>query len=216
MTTILSASSVPSPASVHRTVRLVLLAWASLAMGASASGVLASAPPIVFPLLISSGPLVFLLLQARVRAFRDYLLTVDSRPLVLFHLVRVVAGVGFLVLHQRGQLTGDFALVAGWGDIAVGLTAPLAVFALPADTLARRRVVGLWSVLGLIDILAVIGNAQRLLFFSGTPEALAPLTRFPFSLLPLFVVPLVLITHFTVMARLWSPLSARSAPSARR
>jgi hypothetical protein len=141
---------------------------------------------------------------------------VDSRPLVLFHLVRVVAGVGFLVLHQRGQLTGDFALVAGWGDIAVGLTAPLAVLALPADTLARRRVVGLWSVLGLLDILAVIGNAQRLLFFSGTPDALAPLTRFPFSLLPLFIVPLVLITHFTVMARLWSPLSGRSGPWARR
>jgi len=216
MSTILSASSVPSPASVHRTVRPVLLAWALLALGASVSGVLASAPPIVFPLLISSGPLAFLLLQARVRAFREYLLTVDSRPLVLFHLVRVVAGVGFLVLHQRGQLTGDFALVAGWGDIAVGLTAPLAVLALPADTLARRRVVGLWSVLGLLDILAVIGNAQRLLFFSGTPDALAPLTRFPFSLLPLFIVPLVLITHFMVMARLWRPLSGRSAPSARR
>jgi hypothetical protein len=156
-------------------------------------------------LLIASGPLAFLILRARSRSLREYLLTVDLRPLVLFHLVRVVVGVGFLVLHQRGQLTGEFARFAGWGDIAVGLAAPLAVLALPADTLARRRVVGLWNVLGLIDILGVVGNAQRLLFFSGIPDVLAPLTRFPFSLLLLFIVPLVLITHFTVLARLWSP-----------
>jgi hypothetical protein len=218
MSTILSASSVPTPASVHRTVRLVLLAWASLAVGVSVSGVLASAPPFINPLVIWSSLVAFLVLRARAPALRAYLQTVDLRPLVLFHLVRVVAGAGFLVLHQRGQLIGDLALRAGWGDIAVGLTAPLALLALPAHTPARQRWVLLWNVLGLLDILGVIVSAQRLLFFSGTPDALAPLTRFPFSLLPLFIVPLVFITHFTMMARLWagSGLSGRSGPSARR
>jgi hypothetical protein len=216
MSTILSASPVPASTSVHRTVRLVLLVWATLAVGVSVSGLFASAPPIVFPLLISSGPLAFLFLRARVRSFREYLQTVDLRPLVLFHLTRVVAGAGFLVLHQSGQLVGDLALRAGWGDIAVGLTAPLAVLALSVDTPAGRRGALLWNVLGVLDILMVLGGVQRLLFFSGTPEVLAPMTRFPYSLLPLFVVPLVLITHFTVMVRLWRPLSGRSGPWARR
>jgi hypothetical protein len=216
MSTILSASSVPTPASVHRTVRLVLLAWAALAMGVSVSGVLASAPPFINPLVIWSSLVAFLVLRARAPALRAYLQTVDLRPLVLFHLVRVVAGVGFLVLHQRGQLIGDLALRAGWGDIAVGLTAPLAVLALSVDTPAGRRGALLWNVLGVLDILMVLAGVQRLLFFSGTPEALAPMTRFPYSLLPLFVVPLVLITHVTVMVRLWRPVSGRSGPWARR
>ncbi|HYO65898.1 MAG TPA: hypothetical protein VEU33_07445 [Archangium sp.] len=221
MTTRLSASPsslMPPSATVRRTVRAVLLAWGTLALGVSVSGVLESLPPLVFPVLIWSGPLAFLALRARSNAFREYLLGLDLRPLVLFHLVRAVAGVGFLVLHQRGQLPGDLALYAGWGDIAVGLTAPLALLALPAHTPARQRWGLLWNVLGLLDILGVIVSAQRLLFFSGTPDALAPLTRFPFSLLPLFIVPLVFITHFTMMARLWagSGLSGRSGPWARR
>jgi hypothetical protein len=212
------SSLVPPPAAVRRTVRAVLLAWGTLALGASLLGVLGSLPPLVFPLLIWSGPVAFLVLRARSRAFQAYLLGLDLRPLVLFHLVRALAGVGFLVLHQRGQLPGELALYAGWGDIAVGLTAPLALLALPAHTPARQRWVLLWNVLGLLDILGVILSAQRLLLFSGTPDALAPLTRFPFSLLPLFIVPLVFITHFTMMGRLWagSGLSGRSGPSARR
>jgi hypothetical protein len=201
---------------MRRTVRLALLAWGTLAVGVSVSGVLESAPPFLNPLLIWGSLLSFLVLRARSHAFREYLSTVDLRPLVLFHLVRVLAGVGFLVLHQRGQLLGEFALHAGWGDIAVGLLAPLAMLALPANTPARRRGVLLWNVLGLLDILMVLVTAQRLLFFSGSPNVLAPMTRFPFSLLPLFIVPLVLITHFTMMARLWAELSGRSAPLARR
>jgi hypothetical protein len=201
---------------MRRKVRLVLLAWGTLAVGVSVSGVLESAPPVLNPLLIWGSLITFLVLRARSHAFREYLSTVDPRPLVLFHLVRVLAGAGFLVLHQRGQLVGEFALHAGWGDIAVGLAVPLAVLALPANTPARRRTVLLWNVLGLLDILAVLVTAQRLLFFSGIPDVLAPMTRFPFSLLPLFIAPLVLITHFTVMAQLWTGLSGRSAPSARR
>jgi hypothetical protein len=207
---------VSPPLGLRRTVRVVLVAWAALAVGVSVSGVLASAPPFINPLVIWSCLIAFLVLRTRTPALRAYLQTVDLRPLVLFHLTRVVAGAGFLVLHQRGQLIGDLALRAGWGDIAVGLTAPLAVLALSVDTPAGRRGALLWNVLGVLDILMVLAGVQRLLFFSGTPEALAPMTRFPYSLLPLFVVPLVLITHFTVMVRLWRPLSGRSGPWARR
>jgi hypothetical protein len=201
---------------LRRTIWVVLLAWAALAVGVSVSGVLASAPPFIGPLVIWSSLIAFLVLRARAPTLRAYLQTVDLRPLVLLHLTRVVAGTGFLVLHQRGELIGDLALRAGWGDIAVGLTAPLAVLALSVDTPAGRRGALLWNVLGVLDILMVLTGVQRLLFFSGTPEALAPMTRFPFALLPLFVVPLVLITHFTVMVRLWRPLSGRSGPWARR
>src|SRR5207244_5804600 len=35
-------------------------------------------------------------------------------------------GLVFLVLHHRGELPGLFAYPAAWGDVAAGVTAPLA------------------------------------------------------------------------------------------
>jgi hypothetical protein len=193
----------PSFISMRRLVRTVLLVWAALAVAVSASGVLESPPPFIIPLFIGGLTLVFLATFAASPSLRAYLLAVDLRPAVLFHFVRAPIGVSFLVLHHWGQLPAAFAVSAGWGDLAAGLAAPLAMLALPAHTPARRYTVLAWNVLALFDILWVIATAQRLIFFSGSPEMLVALSRFPFSLLPIFIVPLVLITHFTVMAQLW-------------
>jgi hypothetical protein len=211
MNDILPAASSPSPLlPMRRRLRIGLGAWACGALLVSASGVMESLPPAVIPLLLGGSVLAFCLACARSRAFRASVLSLDPRPAVLFHLVRVVAGAGFLVLHARGQLPGAFALQAGWGDIAVGLAAPLVALALPADTRLKRGVVLAWSVVGLLDILWVVGNAQRMILFEGDLRVPATLTRFPFSLLPLFIVPLVFITHGLVLARL---LGAGRVPS---
>ena len=52
-------------------------------------------------------------------------------------------------------------------------------------------------------MLLVFVTAQRLLLFGDDPDALVELTRFPLLVVPMFVVPLVLITHFTIFAQLW-------------
>ncbi|MCP3139717.1 hypothetical protein [Pyxidicoccus xibeiensis] len=198
---------------MRRGLRAGLTAWACLALLVSLSGVMEAPPPYVIPLLIFGSVLSFAAACAGSRTFRAAVLSLDPRSLVLYHLVRVVAGAGFLVLHQRGQLPSAFALQAGWGDIAVGLTAPLAALALPANTRLKRAVVWVWSVVGLLDIAFVVFNAQRLTLFEGNAQLIAMLTRFPFSLLPLFIVPLVFITHGIVLARLLSPSAA--APGTR-
>lgn len=207
-----SPHAVPSVLPMRRALRLGLLGWACVALLVSVSGVMESPPPFVIPLLIGGSVLAFSLACVRSRAFRDAVLSLDPRPAVLYHLVRVVAGAGFLVLHARGQLSGAFALQAGWGDIAVGLLAPLAALALPADTRLKRGVVLAWSVAGLLDILWVVGNAQWLILIKGDTSIPATLTRFPFSLLPLFIVPLVFITHGLVLARLFGarPVDSRA------
>ena len=111
-----------------------------------------------------------------------------------FHAIRLPIGVYFLVLESNRVLPAAFASPAGWGDILVGATAiPLAVFCCPPLTSGRRTALLLWNVAGLLDILGVLGNGLRL--FIGNPGFAEPFTSLPLSLLPTFVVPLVVVTH---------------------
>ncbi len=85
----------------------------------------------------------------------------------------------------------------------MGVAAVLAMICVPLRSLTTVRVVLAWNSLGLADILMVIVVAQRILFFGEDTAALVELTRFPMLLVPAFIVPLILITHFVVFAQLW-------------
>ncbi len=127
---------------------------------------------------------------------------IPLRALVLAHAARAPIGVGFFVLAAEG-LDATFVHAAGWGDLAVGLLAPLASLALPALDPRRARAVTAWNALGALDIAVAFFTAQRALLFSAHPESMAPLLRFPGPLLPLVIVPLVVTTHALVAVRLW-------------
>jgi hypothetical protein len=130
-----------------------------------------------------------------VRAWADAL---DLRLLVLLHAVRFV-GFWFLFLWSRGELPYAFAVPGGIGDIIVALLALVAALA-PWGDRARRRVINVWNVVGLTDILLVVFTAARLGL--ADPSSMRALTRLPLSLLPTFVVPLILATHVIILARL--------------
>lgn len=172
--------------------------WLAVALVVGATGLLAHVPvppPAVAFGLTALG--LFVLwrspyLRSRVRA-------IGLRPLVAFHLVRIVAGVTFLILYQRGILPAEFAVPAAWGDIVVGLAALIVLWlCIPVRTPSRRLGLLTWNVIGLLDILLVLLNGVRLL---SRDAALAePFTVLPLALLPIFVVPLVLITHILLFA----------------
>jgi hypothetical protein len=61
-------------------------------------------------------------------------------------------------------------------------------------------VVTAWNLFAFADIVMVVVNAQRLIVF-GDDAAVRPFLAFPFPLLPLFVVPIVFITHGIVHFR---------------
>ena len=66
-------------------------------------------------------------------------------------------GCVFLVLKVGGQLPGFFAYPAAFGDIAIGLTACVAVIALIWSTSTSIPIA--WSVLGLLDFVGAVGTA---------------------------------------------------------
>ena len=194
----------------RRTVLLILGAWLAAAFSAAATGVVRHSP--LPPPAIAVGLTVLLLLAFRLsRTVRAAAWGFGPAPLVAFHLTRVVAGSYFLVLYRRGVLPGEFALAAGWGDIAVGVTAAaVMVVGLPVTTARRRLVLAVWNTAGLLDILAVLGNGIRL--FAADPAFAEPFATLPLALLPTFVVPLVIVSHVLLFG--WT--SRRVLPPARR
>lgn len=176
-----------------------LAAWVLAALVIGASGALARVPlpppPIAFTLAA-----VLILATRRSAAVRQHLDAWGARPLVALHLIRIVVGGYFLVLYRRGEIPGEFAIAAGIGDILVGVGALLVLaFVLPANTPARRRAFLFWNTVGLVDILAVLANAMRIM--GGEPTLGLPFQSLPLALAPTLVVPLVIASHFLLFRR---------------
>ena len=64
----------------------------------------------------------------------------------------------------------------------------------------RLRAINIWNFIGLIDILMVVITAARLGL--ADPVSMRALTVLPLSLLPTFLVPLIIATHVVIFARL--------------
>ncbi len=182
-------------------ILIAALVWLLLALLIGASGLLASIPPPFPQAVLFSLVVALFLLFWRSLLFREWMLSVDIRVLILIHVSRFV-GIYFLVLYSRGDLPYTFAVPGGWGDIVVAATAiPVSLF-LQNEGAISRRILFLWNLFGLADILLVIATASRLAM--ANPESMTALTRLPLSLLPTFLVPIILFTHIIIFIRLLS------------
>jgi hypothetical protein len=179
-------------------VRIVFWIWLLAAVAAGNSQSLQRLPPIATPGILFGLTALLVLAYRAIGAFRTWVDAIDLRALLLLHVTRFV-GIYFLVLHQRGQLPAAFALPAGFGDIAVAMLALVVAFFPFADA-TRLRATYLWNVIGFVDLLLVVFSAARIVL-SGSRE-LFPLTQLPLSLLPTFLVPLLLASHLAIFARL--------------
>jgi hypothetical protein len=174
-------------------VLVVLKGWLIVALVVGWTNVLAHLP-VPPPFIAVALTIALLVLLRTSRRVQTGATSLGARALVVFHVIRLPIGAYFLLLEARGVLPSAFATPAGWGDIIVGLTAiPVALLCCPVTTPGRRMVLLVWNVVGLLDILGVIGNALRI--FMGDPEFVAPFVTLPLSLLPTFIVPLVIVSH---------------------
>jgi hypothetical protein len=81
----------------------------------------------------------------------------------------------------------------------VALLALLVVF-VPMRTALRRHACLIWNTFGLVDILLVVATAVRIGF--SQPWQLRALQVLPLSVLPTFLVPLIIATHVIIFVRL--------------
>jgi len=178
---------------------IVLIVWFFAAYALGDSGRLAVLEPPAPQVIIAGLTALLLANSVALPGFRGWLASLDVRRLVAVHCTRFV-GIYFLLLYGRGQLPYDFAVKGGWGDIAVAIGAT-ALVAVPG-LVARRGLVLAWNVLGLLDILFVGATAARLA--AADPSSMRGLLHLPLSLLPTFLVPLIIATHVWLFWRLTS------------
>ena len=160
-------------------------------------------PPIAITAMVPVA--VFLGLYASSFRFRSFVLAQDIETLTMLQLWRVI-GLGFLMLYAYSVLPGLFALPAGIGDVAIGLTAPFVVLHLRRDP-SYPTSSGLvrFQYLGLLDFAVAIITAglSAGAFASLTPGGVtsAPMDVWPLNLFPSFIVPIFIILHLTVLLK---------------
>jgi hypothetical protein len=201
--------TVTDNANYVRWTTLLLAAWFAFSIIASALRLFRAGspyavhPPLPLGLAVAVPVLAFLMWFASSPRFREFVLSLDARTLTVVQSWRI-GGFVFLVLYAHGLLPGTFALPAGWGDIAVGSTAWLAARHLTRDA-GRKNGFIAWQLLGVADLLMAVSLG---VLSSPTPMGLLRpeistdiMTTLPLSLIPTFVVPLLLIFHIICIAQ---------------
>jgi hypothetical protein len=197
----------------------IIAAWFVFALSASAAHVFkqsSAAPPIALGLSVLIPVVVFWIWFRTSAGFRDFALSLDPRVLTIVQSWRI-AGFAFVVLYVYGILPGVFANPAGWGDIAIGLTAPWVAMKLAEP--GHRKGFIVWNALGILDLVVAVttGTTSRLVHPHGL--AADAMTVLPLSIVPTFLVPLFLILHIIVIAqaRRWpeaeAPLNQQCVPA---
>ncbi|HXM61764.1 MAG TPA: hypothetical protein VN950_12985 [Terriglobales bacterium] len=194
----------------------LLAAWLAFSLLSSALHLYANAPntpPIAFGLAVATPLVLFLVWFASSVGFRQFVLSLSLRALTLVHSLRI-AGFVFLVLATYKILPAFFALSAGWGDITIGVTAPLAALWLANP--AHRKGFIFWQLLGIADLVNALamGTLAGVIDPHGIPTS--AMTVLPMSYIPTFAVPVFLILHFISIAhaRRW-PTTHVAAPGNR-
>ncbi|MBL4891913.1 MAG: hypothetical protein JKX91_08830 [Rhizobiaceae bacterium] len=172
------------------------------------SGLLANSqftmiPPIALTVLIPVT--LFFTTYALSERFRNFVLAQDIRTLTRLQHWRVV-GFAFLALYAFDQLPALFALPAGLGDMAIGLSAAFIVSNMERDpdyifSDGYRR----FHLLGLLDFTVALGTAA---LSSGAFPTLisngltsSALDVWPLNLFPSFIVPVFIILQLSALLK---------------
>jgi hypothetical protein len=101
-----------------------------------------------------------------------------------------VSAANCLALSQRRRV---------WGDIVIGVLAVAVASAMRPTQFAKTFLLS-WNMIGLIDIVFVISSALR--FGLKDWQSMHALRELPLSLLPTFLVPLIISSHVLIFVRL--------------
>ena len=112
---------------------------------------------------------------------------------------RIIVGTLFITAWYQELFPAVFALVAGSGEILVGLLALRVRQIILKHRRLPRKAILAWNCFGTVDFIIAAVAASFAGYFDATATALE---KFPFALVPGFLVPIDLMTHVVVFRHL--------------
>lgn len=176
---------------------LLLAVWGLAATAAGAVHLLLHLPVFAVPALVGGLTAALAVAVSRVAWLSEAVRRISVRGILAVHLIRFV-GFYFLWLHAQGRLPAEFAHNAGWGDVVAAVGA-LALLVWPEGPGFRRALV-LWNLVGLADLFVAVGTGGWLNL--TRPGSMIELAGLPLTLVPLWVVPVLMVSHFVIFRRL--------------
>ena len=178
----------------------IIAGWFAFAVAGSALHLFANTSGFGLGVAIAAGMplLLFLIWFGTSARFRQFTMSLDPKVLTSLQTWRFI-GFTFVLLEAHRLLPAIFAWPAGFGDMAVGVTATYAAWKL-ADPDHRKRFI-FWQVLGIFDLVTAVtlGATSGLIDPQGVPAAL--MTVLPLSVIPTFLVPLFMMCHIICIAQ---------------
>jgi hypothetical protein len=217
----MTAITLPQPAEsrggIRRAVAIALTVWLLLVVSLGLGGAFVG-PPGTPPLPIAIGvaaPLgLFLLLLRFSQSFREFVLSLDLKVIAGIQAWRW-AGLGFLSLYAHNVLPAVFALPAGLGDMAIGVTAPWIILKLLRQPrFAASGAFVRWNILGISDLIVAVSiGAVSASLTTGAPGEIstAPMATLPLLLIPAFLVPLFFMLHTAALMQSRQLIRSRAA-----
>lgn len=151
-----------------------------------------------------AGTLIALLLFSRVPlVVRAFAVSETPARLAWPHTLRV-AGIVFVIVMALDEFPAVFALPAGLGDVAIGITAPFVALGLARA--GRHANAVYFNLLGILDLVIALSigflaglGPYHLIDVTPTTEQLSLL---PLALVPTVAVPLAITLHIVSLNRL--------------
>ena len=190
-------------------VLIGLLVWLLIQAVLTLNGVYKTVPVTGPPKLILFGILPAMTVVILLSATRKGQLVTDSfslEKITYLNIVRIVVEIVLFWLFLNKAVPQLMTFEGRNFDIIAGITAPfIAYFGFQKGKLSRQLIL-IWNIICLGLLLNIIANAllsapspfQRFAF----EQPNRALANFPFSWLPTFIVPLVLLGHLTSIRRL--------------
>lgn len=170
--------------------RVIAGVWFASAFVLSVTGVFERVSPAVLLLGGLAGTVGgYLTLMRWSDAFRHLAGRISLRGATLVEAGRIVGG-SYILLDPK--LPDAFALLTGWSDVVVGVSAPLAARWLVTSGGEPKAGFALWHAHGLAWIVVSV--------VSGAWTS-AAMNVFPLSLIPTFLGPMVILAHLVALGR---------------
>jgi hypothetical protein len=200
--------------SIMLTATITLIGWFTAAFTLSYVGAFRGEadhwPTIQFGILVPIA--IGLILLWRSERVQNVIDIVPQSWIVGIQFYRVL-GMIFIILLSMSHLPPQFALPAGWGDVAIGLLAPFIGLAYSHGIVGSRREVLVWNIVGIFDLVVAVGTGFltspspfRILALDAPNQLIS---AFPLVLIPVFAVPVSVLLHAVSLIKLAKANKAR-------